>query len=375
MERTSVEKIIDKDFLKLDSEETVSRLFGQMSKTGKQCGVVFSNGDFFGIVSARGVLRKRTDFSTMKVKSVIEKTPVLTRDTSLMKAAELMFVSDSRFLPVVEEGNVFGVVCADSIIREAVERSPLASLKAKELATMGPVVLGEKESIDKAISLMKEKGVNRIIATDGTGKAIGILSMHDIMVKHLIHSTGQRPALSLPLHGHSREKISTLKSPISNEISPLTKTLDPGKKIAPLLEDIGAGYSFVLTEKSKPVGIITRRDLLEAIVKTGAVERNIQVANPPELDEIDAAKVNDTINNSYDRIKRTLGGNCLLVVHFKQHQKEGSRTKHSVHVRASGPNANAKAEHASWNAITSVQEALSELERELREAEEKKKEH
>jgi len=144
------------------------------------------------------------------------------------------------------------------------------------------------------------------------------------------------------------------------------KTADPGKKIGPLLPEIGGGYYIVLAEKGKPVGIITRRDLLEAIVKTGAVERNIQTANMPSLDEVDLAKVNSTINSSYDRVKKVLGATYLLNVHFKQYKQEGGKTKHSIHVHASAPGMNFKAEAFSWNAITSLQDALGELEREIR---------
>jgi len=105
------------------------------------------------------------------------------------------------------------------------------------------------------------------------------------------------------------------------------------------------------------------------------VEKKIQIIDLPELDEIDLARVESTIDKSYDRTANFAGEEHLLVVHFKQHKNAGMRTKHSVHTRLSSSKLNVKAEANSWNVITSLQEALRELEREARELSDKKKKH
>lgn len=369
MERTSVEEIMEKDFLKIGSEERVTKLFGLLSTRKKYCAVVFDSktGDYLGLTSIREMLRKRTDFSKMKVKSITDhNVPVLSRETSLMKAAELMYASDSRALPVVEDRGVFGILSADAIIREAIERSPIASMKAREVASLEPIVLDQNESLGKAISIMKRHNVKRILTVDRGGKISGVLSLQNLMEKYLLRSTVQKSSFIAGVQSHSPEKVSVLKTPIVNELSPVVKTIEPDKRIGVVLPDIESGYAIVVAEKERPVGIITRRDLLEAIVKTGAVERNIQVVNAPELDEIDLAKVNDTINASYDRVKKSLNAPYFLLVHFKQYKKTGARVKHSIHIRASAPGLSVKAEAVSWNVITSLQNALSELEREIK---------
>jgi len=358
---------MDTGFLKIGSDERVSKLLGALNTGKKYYAVVFDSAtdEFLGMTSVRKMLRKRTDFSKMKVKSVTDSnTPVLSRDTTLMKAAELMFVSDSRALPVIEDGTVFGIVSADSIIHEAVERSPIATVKARDIASPDPIFLAQDEPLGKAISLMKKHSVKRVLAVDKAGRVSGVLSLQSVMEKYLSQSTGQSPDFISTIQ--TKEKVSVLDTPISGELSPATKTISPDKRIGSVLPDIESGYAVILTEKGRPVGVITRRDLLEAIVKTGAVERNIQVVDAPDLDEIDLAKVNSTINLSYDRVKKSLGLPYSLLVHFKQYKKAGSRVKHSVHIRASAPGFNLKAEADSWNVITSLQSALKELERGIR---------
>lgn len=353
---------MDKDFLKVVSEERVSKLLGLINQQKRRYAVVFDSSDnFLGLTSVRELLGRKTDFSKLKVKNVTNTNlPVLSRDTSIMKAAELMYVSDSRALPVVENSVVYGVVSADAIIHEAAERSPIASLKAREIASLELVVLSQTDSIDKAISEMKKHNVKRILAVNKSGQVTGVLSLQAIVEKYLARSA---PGVILAIQ--ARKKTSILNRPISGELSPVTKSLGLDDKIGAVLEDIESGYGIVVVEKGKPAGIITRRDILEEIVKSGAVERNIQVVNAPELDEIDLAKVNGTINASYDRVKKRLGSPYALLVHFKQYKKQGSRVKHSVHIRASSPALNLKAEAVSWNVITSLQSALNELEREI----------
>lgn|GEM_PF-1012690 len=373
MERTSVEEIMEKDFLSIDLEERVSKLLGLFGSRKKSYAVVFdSSHNFLGLTSLRELLYKRTDFSKMKVKNVTNSNvPLLSRDTSLMKAAELMYVSDSRVLPVVEGSMVYGVVSADAIIREAAERSPIASMKAREIASLEPVTLNQNESIDKAVSEMKKHNVKRLLGVDSSGHVSGILSLQAVLEKYLVHSTGQSPGLISAVQ--SKEKVSGLNMPITSELLPVTKSIGLDDRIGPVISDIESGYAIVVVEKGKPAGIITRRDLLEEIVKSGAVERNIQIVNAPELDEIDLAKVNDTINASYDRVKKSLGSPYALLVHFKQYKKSGARVKHSVHIRASSPDLNLKAEAVSWNVITSLQSALKQLEREIRKSTAKKR--
>ena len=105
------------------------------------------------------------------------------------------------------------------------------------------------------------------------------------------------------------------------------------------------------------------------------MDKKIQIIDLPELDEIDLAKVESTIEKSYDRTVNFVGEEHSLIVHFKQHKKAGMRTKHSVHVRLLSPKLNVNAEAVSWNIITSLQEALRNMEREARDISEKKKKH
>ncbi len=94
------------------------------------------------------------------------------------------------------------------------------------------------------------------------------------------------------------------------------------------------------------------------------MERNIQVSNLPDVDEIDKAKIDLALSSSYDKLAKVVNNRVLLRAHFKAYKKQGSRKKHSVQLHLSVPGVELVASESDWNLITALQKALSNLERE-----------
>ncbi len=93
-------------------------------------------------------------------------------------------------------------------------------------------------------------------------------------------------------------------------------------------------------------------------------DRNIQVANSPNVDEIDKAKINLSLNKCYDTLYGIVNNKMLLKVHFKEDEATGARKKHSVNLHLSIPGVEVTAVGLGWNLITALQEAIETLERE-----------
>ncbi len=97
-----------------------------------------------------------------------------------------------------------------------------------------------------------------------------------------------------------------------------------------------------------------------------SAKRNIQIVGAPDVDEIDAAKINSTIESTYDKISTILSNELLFVVHFKQHSSDGLRRKHSIKLRASVPGLNFVASSWDWKLITALQKTINSLMREVK---------
>ncbi|MDP6671179.1 MAG: hypothetical protein QGI60_05200 [archaeon] len=92
--------------------------------------------------------------------------------------------------------------------------------------------------------------------------------------------------------------------------------------------------------------------------------RKIQLSKLPEVDEIDRAKIDGSIEKTYDKLEKLLNNDIFLKAHFKDFQKDGLRKKHSVQLHLSLPGIELSSSATDWNLITALQEALGKIERE-----------
>ena len=65
--------------------------------------------------------------------------------------------------------------------------------------------------------------------------------------------------------------------------------------------------------------------------------RKIEASNLPELDSFDKSKLESALILSFDKLQKITNNEMLLHAHFKQHDSEGTKTKHSVHLKLSIP--------------------------------------
>ncbi len=94
------------------------------------------------------------------------------------------------------------------------------------------------------------------------------------------------------------------------------------------------------------------------------MEENIELSHLPEVDEIDRAKINASLQGSYGKLQKRLNNKILLRAHFKEESKTGARKRHEVHLHLSAPGVEVTAVGAGWNLITALQGAIETLERE-----------
>ena len=120
----------------------------------------------------------------MKVKEIMTKNPVTcTPDTTLAEAAHLMWEADCGILPVVDDGEIEGVVTdRDMYIALATRNMRAANLKVGAVATKTVVSCAPEDDVQQALALMKEALVRRLPVLGFGGTVLGIVSMNDIVL-------------------------------------------------------------------------------------------------------------------------------------------------------------------------------------------------
>jgi CBS domain-containing protein len=135
----------------------------------------------------------------MKVKEVMMGTPyTCRRETNLGEAAELMWKGDCGFLPITGADNqVCGVITDRDICIALGTRNKLAGeVTAGEVTAVKLYSCSPEDEIHVALLTMQEGKVRRLPVIDSNGRAVGVLSMDDVLLRAEPSGSGKIVELS-----------------------------------------------------------------------------------------------------------------------------------------------------------------------------------
>jgi CBS domain-containing protein len=212
--------------------------------------------------------------SPLTVKDVMTK-PVITalENESLGITTSRMVKSGLKRLPVIDsEEKLVGVVSRLDILRQVANvtyETPPPHFPSKAVRTVSDIMSSDVPMVnqDDDLSLIIEKfsksDSHRLIVVDSTGKAIGLLSDSDVVVRvqpakrrgilDAFRNIGKPPA--------GKETAFDLMSPGLLTASPNTSAMDALKRM--LAES--RKWLVIVDEEEHPLGLVDRQMMLEAI--------------------------------------------------------------------------------------------------------------
>ena len=135
----------------------------------------------------------------MKVKEVMTFTPyTCRREANLGQATELMWKGNCGFLPMIgPDGKVCGVITDRDICIALGTSGKLASqITAGEVSGGRLFACSPEDEIHVALLSMREGKVRRLPVIDSDGKAVGVLSMDDLLLRAEPSGSGKIVELS-----------------------------------------------------------------------------------------------------------------------------------------------------------------------------------
>jgi CBS domain-containing protein len=242
-----------------------------------------------------------------------------------------MLDSDSRLLPVFENGELSGVVTVDSVL-EAVQpfldAATVADAVSTDLVTADP-----SSTVGDTLQTLREKRITHIpVVEDET--AAGILSLYDL-TGFTVRAT-ERHSDDASEVGTSEERAGRerdgdagdartrlLDRPVRDVMISPVQTIDPSATLDVAVDemfDIG-GSSLVVTDGDSPSGIITKTDVLDALTWDDD-SRSVQVYGI----ELAADIADDEIVAMIDELAERDAD--LSVLDAVIHLHEGDETRH-----------------------------------------------
>lgn len=357
-----VKDIMSKNIIALKPSDPVTKFISIMEKEHIHEIIVMDNKKLKGIAKFKTVITKGiTDPSKQKVKNLMEfKPPVLNPDQKIEEAAEMLFKTGLRALPVVENGSVIGLVSISDILNAVSTKKDFVRTRAEEIMSAA-VVLSQDADIGTARVLMREKGISRIPVVDSNGKIIGIVTVHDLL------NSVKRPKEKMSWYCMAAEMERIASMPISNIMNRYPPTVRKDESLSDVIKKMHkfkcSGITVV--EDGAPIGIVTLKDLLEVYVgsflQKGVYYHAIGLAGE---DEFVVDTIHRMIRDSLQKIA-SIYNVQFMFAHFKKYKVKGLRAKWSVRIRIMTDKGLFLSKSSAWDSRDAIGDALDRLERVL----------
>ncbi len=378
----NVSEIMQRDFLELDASAKITEAIGALQQHDERYVVIFDKRfkpTYKGILDRVLLIESKLD-PNAEIGNFVMHPPIITEDTDVFKAAELMYHSYPCLLPVKRKDKIIGVVRARDILFLLPKMPALAKLKVTEIEGAGLMVFQYESRLGDALNEMRERHFSHAPIIDKQGRIISVFSLTDLFEKYLLNPEGKRQGFDRGSRigkgaftgnrAFQTAKNVIMDTSIGDLASASVFTVSPtenlGRAIAEMFEHKIS--DLIIAQDRKPIGIITTRDLLNVFFREKAPEYwGIQFFGCEALPGQLYDSVRQQVAEFYERIKRNYFKDIIyFLVHIKQYeQKEGKRKKYSVHLRLAIPARVFNADYAHFDLNTAISWALKAMNQQL----------
>ena len=349
MKRNKVQDLRVSDFMSTDlvtgaPDDTIGDILGKMKSKDIHEIPILERKKVAGVVTMRELMRRRNLPPATKVSTVMQVPPEITPETPLPEAAEKMISAGFRAIPVVKGKTLVGIISRSDIVRALVETKALEGVIARDFMTPNPQAVGEDETVEQAVQLMRSLGERTIPVVDKHRHLKGVIGMKDVV------DLFARPKVREQYGEHAgrEEKIvievkSVMRSP------PVTAGPEADVHRTAELMAKNRISSVIVTENDEPVGIITTQDLMQFLA--GLREREQLFVEVSGLED----EPPETYDEIYDVIQKEMRRIAELVqprtfaIHFQKYSPEGDRFKWSLRARFTTAHRVYHAHHFDWD--------------------------
>lgn len=328
-----VKDVIRREVYLVEGNDPVSRAIGIMREHNAPLVIVMDkleNGRILGAITERMIMRATYNPDAMKAKTVAARIPRISSSASVAEAARLMLENHVLALPVEEDGRIIGVIAVEDVVHamgdEFFSKIRVGDVMSRELVSIGP-----RDTVGQAIALMREHGISRLPVVDG-GKLVGVVTIHDIIIKVI------QPRQRVTRGEYAGEKLRTLSHQVKDIMTTDVIVARPDEPLSTAIRRmLEADVScLIVVHDGRPVGILTRTDILAPIAALAEGERraiSVQLSfKVSNLSESDKEQVMEVVERFLRRLRESVGVGYLML-HFKEHKEKHGET-HMIHCRA-----------------------------------------
>ncbi|TFF92017.1 CBS domain-containing protein [Candidatus Thorarchaeota archaeon] len=364
METTKVKDVYKEGFEAIKETDTLSKAIEQFeSRRVPALLVTDEKGIVTSVLSRRWLRRTTLDPSKTRVEKLARHAPVVQEHDRITETARLMVENQVMQLPVYAGKKLRGVITNEDIIQGAMDTA-LGSRSVREVMTADPIAVRPDDSIGSVVHLFRNQGFSHapVVEKDRLEGIVSVQDIADIAFRHKDRQTrGERTG--------NKQSISSI--PVKSIMSVPVFATRPDDSLQHAYSKMREKdvTSLVVVQDGRPVGIVTKADLLEPIAQRAVESRQVtlQFSVKPDVRISDAereAMLRD-FESLTKKYKKTMGLGSLFV-YMKAHgaESKGDQLVHCrMHLRTSHSSYHSTAE--AWSAQEAFSLGLERLERGL----------
>lgn len=361
MKRNKVQDLRVSDFVSTDlvtvaPDDTIGDALGKMKTNDVHELPVLERKKLVGVVTLRELMRRKNLPPTTKVSTVMQVPPEITPDTPLPEAAEKVISTGFRAIPVAKGKTLVGIISRSDLVRALVETRALEGILARDFMTPNPQCVGENDTVERAIQIMRSLGERTVPVVDKHRHLKGVVGMKDIV------NLFARPKVR-EQYGDRAGEEEKIVIQVQGVMRYPPITVGPDADVHPAAELMAKNHisSVIVTQNEEPIGIITAQDLMQFLA--GLREREQLFVEISGLED-EPAEAYDEI---YDVIQKEMRSIAEIVeprtltIHFQKYSPEGDRFKYSLRARFTTAHRVYHAHHFDWDLHAALKGLLETL--------------
>ena len=251
-----------KDVFRYQENQKLSEVLSKLKSSHDAAFVFNDNDEFIGVCSPIYLTKSRSLNTQSKLKSCVKMPPKMSLTDSLKELAREMIESRIYFLPVMDkEDHFLGIVTINRLLSYLSKKPQLLNSGHIVVSNRQLITINQDVSVSQALKLMREYRIAKLPVLNGAGSLMGVLSNFDLT------EILEQPQSKGP-QDRSGEKKRYKDEPVKNYMRQMPVTLDHVPRFVEaiaIMKDRRVGSIIIIDKNNKPMGIITKKDLLQTI--------------------------------------------------------------------------------------------------------------
>lgn len=277
----NVGDIMSSPVFTITPEENVAHARNLMLKHKISTLVVTGNGKLVGIVTKTDLSRRLAQAEPMWRRRPIDKIPVnmvmndapisIYPGASISQATNLMLENGINSLVVVKD-NVVGIVTGADIMRYISQQQDI-KMRVSDVMADDIIFVHRHHTINHVVQEMEKHEVNRVIVTDDSNEAVGIITTSNVALNIMVDNEGNMQSKSIKMTRRSTpggqktyryiKDVPLVAEDIMSDMPPGVAVDDKVVNVAKLMLEEHV-ISLPVINRDEIVSMISRKDVLRA---------------------------------------------------------------------------------------------------------------